>query len=106
MAESISYSMSMNSTEYLTQTQLSNESESAEKQTTEETSKENMSTDEIIDELSRDGMVSTMSAQDIADEYGVSLMKAQEILDELNSDENGYVRENPAPEGATISYKV
>ncbi len=106
MAESISSSMSMNSTGYLTQTSLSNQTENTKDETTDESSKENMSTDEIVDELSRDGMASTMSVQDIADEYGVSLAKAQEILDELNSDENGYVRENPAPEGATISYKV
>lgn len=105
MSESISSSMSMNSLEFLTQTQSSNQVATEQKETSETTEK-NMSTDEILDELSRDGLSSTMTAQDIADEYGVSLMKAQEILDELNSDENGYVRENPAPDGATISYKV
>ena len=98
MTEGISSATS--STSYLSMIQSTTEASA-------ESSSSSKSTEEIITELKNDGLSSTKTAQDIADEYGVSLSKAQEILEELKveSGEN-YIREIPAPDGSTISYKV
>lgn len=104
MTESISSSTGSN---YLSMMQSASGSTSSKSKTEKE---EEMTSDEILNELKQDGLSSTMTAQDIADEYGISLSEAQEILDELNSTDNEipseYTIDNPIPEDSTISYHV